>query len=129
MADLEDAILKEARRQGYQPTQNAMRQAAVDLAGGTMTGEGLIALPGKGSISPRDFVQSLRNHMPEAFGSLKDEKHPSKATGASSERMRSGVFANRHKPLPSDWNQVRARVSGLTAQCMAEVEKIRRRDQ
>jgi len=64
---LETLILSEANRLGIQPNADAMRKAAVDLAGSVTTSDGLISIPGKGSISAGDFVRSLHAQMPEAF--------------------------------------------------------------
>jgi hypothetical protein len=60
MQDLEFLILTEARRQGVKPNADAVRQAGIDLAGSALTEQGLILMPGKGAISPADYVRSLR---------------------------------------------------------------------
>lgn len=124
---LEDLILTEARRQGYQPNVEAMRKAAVDLCGSSLTGQNLIHMPGKGSISPADFVHSLRNQMPEGFGSLNDDDQTTKATGNLTERMRAEIAANRKQSMPADWNQVRSRYAAgsVTAEYMDEIKRQR----
>lgn len=122
MADLEDLFVAEARRLGYQPDQHAMRKAAIDLAGSEVTSEGLIAMPGRGSISPADFVRSLRNHMPNSFGNLDDKPKAASLT----ERMRREVAASRKHSVPADWSDVRSRMTGLTARFMDEIAAERR---
>lgn len=133
MADLESLIVSEARRQGHQPDRHAIMQAAIDLAGATMTNQGLINLPGRGSISPADFVRSLRHTMPAAFTPVSEDKQ----TTATDERrlgetltaqMRRVVEASR-KParMPDDWQDVRSRYAEdtTTAKHMAEIEASR----
>jgi hypothetical protein len=124
---LEDMVLMEARRQGYQPDQHAMRQSAIDLAGSVMTGDGLIAMPGRGSISPADFVRWLRNAMPMAFSALDDDKLQAEALsdgrpagGTLTDRMRAEVNANRKRSMPTDWKQVRSKYAAgsVTAEHM-----------
>lgn len=136
MADLESLIVAEARRQGHQPDQHAVMQAGIDLAGATMTSQGLINMPGRGSISPADFVRSLRNTMPAAFTPV--SVSGDRATTATEERrsgetltahMRRLVEASR-KParMPDDWQEVRARYAAdsETAKHIAEIEASRR---
>lgn len=124
MTDLETLIVKEAERQGRRANQDAIRQAGVDLAGGSMTPQGLINLPGRGCISPADFVRDLHNRMPEAFAIVADEG-TSEATACNlTERMRQEVAATRRqRALPSDWLAVRSKATGITAQHMAERER------
>lgn len=120
--NLEDLVLKEARRQGYQPNQHAMRQAAIDLAGSVMTG-GLIVIPGLGAISPADFTRSLRDRMPESFAGI-DDKQPAKSAGNMTESMRAEIAASRKQATPADWNKVRGKYAAgtVTAQHMKERE-------
>jgi hypothetical protein len=99
MQDLEFLILTEARRQGVKPNADAVRQAGIDLAGSALTEQGLILMPGKGAISPADFVRSLRNRLPEAFGSIDDK--PAGKPAKLTERMRAEIAASRKRPLPS----------------------------
>src|SRR3954447_9381346 len=87
---LETLILTEARRQGFQPDQHAMQKAAVDLCGASLT-QGLIHLPNVGTISPADFVRSLRNSIPESFGNLDD-----KPVGALSDDRPAGTITERY---------------------------------
>ncbi|MGN8547204.1 hypothetical protein ACQPTN_21385 [Bradyrhizobium sp. 13971] len=122
MSDLEDLFVREARRQGYQPDQRAMRQAAVDLAGSSLTGEGLVAMPGRGSISPADLVRSLRNQMPESFESVDDEPR----TDTLTERWRREVAAGRKQASPTDWSDIRSRMTGVTGRFMDEIAAARR---
>lgn len=127
MTDLESLVMTEAHRQGYQPDQHAIRQAGIDLAGAALTSQGLIHMPGKGSISPADFVHSLRNHMPEAFGSLDDRPH--RPVGTLTERYRSEIAASRKQNrMPDDWSDVRGRYADdtITSTHMAEIEASRR---
>lgn len=134
MADLESLIVTEARRQGHQPNQDAIRQAGIDLAGAAMTSQGLIHLPGRGAISPADFVRALRNTMPAAFTPVTDDTLTTTAEERRSgetltAHMRRLVEANR-KParMPDDWQEVRGRYGDetTTAKHMAEIEASRR---
>lgn len=134
MTDIESLVMTEAHRQGFQPDQHAVRQAGVDLAGAVLTNQGLINMPGRGCISPADFVRSLRNTMPAAFTPVSDDKQ----TTATDER-RSGETLTAHmtrlveasrKParMPDDWQQVRARYGDntTTSKHMAQIEASRR---
>jgi hypothetical protein len=130
MTDLEDLIMSEAHRQGVKASEAAVRQASTDLAGSTLIAQGLIAMPGKGTISTADFVRSLRNQMPQAFVPVTDKPATSeeRRTGETlTSYMRRQVEAGPKRPLPEDWDQVRTRVSGLTARMMDEVASKRRR--
>ncbi|WP_409188487.1 hypothetical protein [Bradyrhizobium sp. RDM4] len=131
MTDIESLIMTEAHRQGCQPDQHAVRQAGIDLAGAVLTNQGLINMPGRGSISPADFVRSLRNTMPAAFTPMSDDK----ATTATDERrsgetltahMRRLVEASR-KPVrqPGDWQDVRSRYGDGTVTAMHMEERRR----
>ncbi|UPK32145.1 hypothetical protein IVB18_28045 [Bradyrhizobium sp. 186] len=131
--DLEGLIVKEANRQGHQPNQDAIRQAGIDLAGAAMTSQGLIHMPGRGSISPADFVRSLRNTMPAAFSPVTDDK-----PATTSDERRSGETLTAHMRrlieagrkqtrMPDDWNSVRQRYGAdtTTAAHMHEIERLR----
>jgi hypothetical protein len=124
MQNLEDLFVAECRKQGFQPNTDAMRQAAIDLAGSTLTDQGLIAMPRKGAISPKDFVCSLRGFMPTAFGSLSDDK----SAGNMTTDMRREIAANRSRSLPSDWHDLPKKYSAgsLTGQMMDELAAARR---
>jgi hypothetical protein len=127
---LEDLILTEARRQGIKASEAAVRQAACDLAGSNLIAQGLIAMPGKGTISTADFVRSLRNHMPQAFVPVTDKPatpEERRSGETLTDFMRRQVEAGRKRPLPDDWDQIRSRASGLTARSMDEVASKRRR--
>lgn len=129
---LEDLIVKEAQRLGLKPNVEAMRQAAIDLAGSSLTTQNLINLPGKGSISPADFVRSLRSFMPTAFSDLDDKPSPSveKPVGKTlTQFMREQIDAGRKQaPTPDDWQQVRSKYAAgtLTAKMMDQIEAERR---
>jgi hypothetical protein len=118
MNELEELVVKEADRLGHQLGCDAVRQAAIDLAGASLTECGLIVLPGLGSISPADFVRSLRARIPDAFKAA--EERPS---GNLTERMRAEVAAGR-RSLPADWNDVYKRATGLI---IAEAEEYCRK--
>ncbi|UFX46136.1 hypothetical protein HAP47_0005340 [Bradyrhizobium sp. 41S5] len=119
---LEDAFIAECRRQGFQPNQNVMREAATILAGATLT-HGLITLPSKGSISPADLARSLRAAMPESFDGVED-RPDSKPTVNLTESMRRELEAHPSKrALPSDWQTVRSKATGVTAEHLAERER------
>lgn len=118
---LEGLVLAEARKQGRQPNQDAIRQAGIDLAGAQLTPEKLIQVPGRGVIAPADFVRDLHERMPHAFTGL-DEEAAEEATSTSlTERMRREITATRRqRALPSDWLTVRSKATGVTALHMAE---------
>ncbi|MEH2510174.1 hypothetical protein V1291_001528 [Nitrobacteraceae bacterium AZCC 1564] len=122
MQELEDLFVAECRRQGCQPNSSAMMQMAIDLAGSLVSGDGTIRIVRNGenfSMRANDYVRSLRDSMPTAFENLTEAK----AKGLSlTERMRAEVEASR-KGLPSDWREVRSRVTGLTASMMDTKEK------
>jgi hypothetical protein len=124
---LETLIVSEANRLGIQPSAEAMQRAAIDLAGSVMTSDGLISIPGLGSISAGDFVRSLHGQMPEAFQAL--DAKSAKPVGSLTARMMREVEANRRKKSPSeDWQQVRGKydASSLTARYMEELAASRR---
>jgi hypothetical protein len=124
MTDLETLIMKAADRQGRRANRDAIRQAGVELAGASLTSQGLINLPGRGCISPADFVRDLHNRMPEAFAIIADEGTSEATAGNLTERMRQEVAASRRqRALPSDWLAVRSKATGITAQHMAERER------
>jgi hypothetical protein len=109
-----------------------VRQAGIDLAGSSLTAQGLIAMPGKGTLSTADFVRSLRNTMPQAFVPVIDK--PATSEGRRSGEtltsyMRREVESGLKRPLPEDWDQIRTKVTGLTARMMDEVAAKRRRAQ
>lgn len=120
---IEDLIMTEARRQGYQPDQNAMIAAAIHLAGSAMV-NGLIVIPNKGAISAGDIVRGLRNQMPEAFTGLDKEGAEETTSTSLTEQMRREVAATRRRrALPSDWLAVRSKAKGITAEHLAERER------
>jgi hypothetical protein len=127
---LEDLILAEARRQGYRPNAEAMRQAAIDLAGSTLNGQNLITMPGRGSISPADFVRSLRSLMPSAFSKVGEKPSDDKPAGKTlTEFMREQIEGSRKQiPLPDDFDRVRNRyaVGSLTRTMMDSIAAARR---
>jgi hypothetical protein len=129
---IEDAIASAALKLDLKASAAVMKQVAVDLAGSTMTADHLISVPGKGSISPRDYVNSLRNLMPEGFAPIadkpatSDERRPGETM---TDHMRRLVAAGRKRSFPSDWGQIRERATGLTRACMDEIEAKRRRAQ
>ncbi len=129
MTDIEDLILKEARRQGVMPNADAVRQAGIDLAGAVLTGDGLISLPGRGAISPADFTRSLRRAMPNGFVSIADRPATSderRSGETMTDFMRRQVEAGRKQlQLPDDWEQVRSRYIGLTASMMDSIKKTK----
>jgi len=121
---LETVILSEANRQGIQPNADAMRKAAVDLAGSVMTSDGLISIPGLGSISAGDFVRSLHGQMPESFAAVDSKTSATKSSGNMTADMKAEIAAGRRqRTLPSDWLAVRSKATGTTAQHLAERER------
>ncbi|MGY2902944.1 hypothetical protein [Bradyrhizobium sp. URHC0002] len=121
---LETLILSEANRLDIQPNADAMRKAAIDLAGSVMTSDGLISIPGLGSISAGDFVRSLHGQMPEAFQALDAKSPAARSTGNLTRDMKAEIAANRRqRALPSDWLAVRSKATGTTAQHLAERER------
>jgi hypothetical protein len=123
MTDLEDLVVKEATRLGCRVSQDAIRQAGIDLAGAAMTSQGLIHLPGRGSISPADFTRSLRQRMPACFSEIGAYKADAKPASTLTEAMIREVEATRQaRRLPDDWQAVRSKATGITAEHMAERE-------
>lgn len=118
MIDLEDRFVAECRRQGVQPDQHAMQKAAVSLCGASLTRDGLIHLPNVGSISPGDFVRSMRDQMPEGFGSVDSEAPTDKAAGTLTERYRAEIAASRKQSRITEADL--ARYTGLTRKYMEE---------
>jgi hypothetical protein len=117
---IEDIFVAEARKQGVHPNSDAMRHVAIQLAGSTMAGS-LIQIPGTGSISARDYVASIHRAMPEAFKSL-HEIPVTSPTGNMTTDMRREIDATRSsKVLPDDWDEVRKRMNGRTAEMMDAV--------
>lgn len=115
MSDLlEDMILTEAHRQGIQPNVEAMRLAAVDLAGASLTAQNLIYLPGKGSISPADYVRSLHAQAPERFSNLGDKPVQSTGHTGLTARYIAELSASKRKPIDA------SRFSGLTRRYLEE---------
>lgn len=118
MIDLEDRFVAECRRQGVQPDQHAMQKAAVSLCGACLTSDGLIHLPNVGSISPGDFVRSMRDQMPEGFGSIDRETPTDIPAGSLTERYRAEIAANRKQSRITEADL--ARYTGLTRKYMEE---------
>lgn len=117
MSDLETLIVKEADRQGRRANQDAIRQASIDLAGASLTSQGLINLPGRGCISPADFVRDLHSRMPECFGT--DSEAPTaKAAGNLTERYRAEIAASRKQSRITEADL--AKYSGITRQHLEE---------
>ncbi|AJA62859.1 hypothetical protein [Bradyrhizobium japonicum] len=118
MTDLETLIVKEADRQGRRANQDAIRQAGVDLAGASLTSQGLISLPGRGCISPADFVRDLHSRMPECFGTIDSEPPTAKAAGNLTERYKAEIAASRTRSRITEADL--ARYSGITRQHLEE---------
>jgi hypothetical protein len=120
---LENLILSEAKRLGFQPNAEAMRQAAIDLAGSILTDHSMIHMPGVGSIAPADFVRDLRSRMPNSFASRAHE-YETETTGNLTDAMRQEVAASRRqRALPTDWLALRSKATGITAEHMLERER------
>lgn len=122
---IEDLFVAEARRQGYQPTSAAMMAAASHYAGSRVTGDFLVTSQGY-SIHIRDAVASLRNEMPSGFAlidDVRDDELPDSAT--LTQRMMHELRQNRQNVMPSDWKEVRARMTGKTAEMMDAAEAKR----
>ncbi|MGY3511282.1 hypothetical protein [Bradyrhizobium lupini] len=113
---LESLILTEARRQNLLPNADAVRQAAIDLAGASLTPQNLIHLPGKGSISPADYIRSLRDQMPEGF--IDSAGPTAKAAGNLTEQYRAEIAASRKHSRITEADL--ARYSGVTRQHLEE---------
>ncbi|WP_316158585.1 MULTISPECIES: hypothetical protein [unclassified Bradyrhizobium] len=130
MTDLENLIVVEARKLGFAVTADAVMQSAIDLAGGGMTEQGYISLPGKGVLSPSNYVSALRAAMPTAFRPLDAEPEATPPGNLTlTEAMRREVAATRRKAaLPDDWNAVRERYAAgsVTRKHMDEVAAARR---
>ena len=114
--ELEDIIVSTARQLGVHPTALVMTQVALDLAGSVVV-DGMIVIAGKGVLAPRDYIASLRARLPGGFAPL----GPPPATtgnGNLTEQWKHEIAESRSKALPSDWQAVRSRVKGLTAEMM-----------
>lgn len=114
----EALILTEANRLGLMPKAEAIRQAGIDLAGAELTCQGLISLPGKGSISPTDYVRSLHSQAPASFAAIADDKPDTKPADTLTEAMRREVAASRSRPRFTETDL--ARYSGMTRAHMEE---------
>lgn len=120
---LENLILSEAKRLGFEPNADAMRQAAIDLAGSALTSQNMIHMPGLGSIAPADFVRDLRSRMPGAFVGL-DDREAERKPGNLTSQMREEVAAGRRqRALPGDWSAIRSKVTGVSAAHMDERQR------
>lgn len=115
---LESLILTEARRQNLRPNADAVRQAAIDLAGASLTPQKLIHLPGKGSISAADYIRSLRDQMPGGFGSIDSESPTAKPSDSLTERYKTEIAASRKQSPITEADL--ARYTGLTRKYMEE---------
>ncbi|WP_316164542.1 MULTISPECIES: hypothetical protein [unclassified Bradyrhizobium] len=111
---LESLVVDAARKQGFKPTADAVRQAVVDLAGAVLSDEGLIILPGKGALSPAHYAAALRAAMPAAFRPLDTDRPDVPPAGNLTMQMRAAVAASRKQALPADWNAVRERYAAGT---------------
>lgn len=120
---LENLILSEAKRLGFQPNADAMRQAAIDLAGGALTSQNMIHMPGLGSIAPADFVRDLRSRMPSAFAGLDDRKAETKPGNLTSQMREEVAASRRERALPSDWSEIRSKVTGISAEHMDQRQR------
>lgn len=118
MTDLETLIMKAADRQGRRANQDAIRQAGVELAGASLTSQGLINLPGRGCISPADFVRDLHSRMPEVFGSIDSDAPTARAAGTLTERYRAEIAASRKQGNITEADI--AKYSGITRQHLEE---------
>ncbi|WP_316174121.1 MULTISPECIES: hypothetical protein [unclassified Bradyrhizobium] len=116
MTDLESLVVEAAKKQGYGATADAIRQAAVDLAGAVLTPQGLIMVPGKGALAPADYARALLEAMPTAFKPLDARQPDDRPSGnvTMTEQMRSAVTASRRQALPGDFNAVRERYAAGT---------------
>jgi hypothetical protein len=129
MTDLEDLIVAEARKLGFAVSSDAVMQSAIDLAGAVLTPQGLLALPGKGTLAPADYARALRAAMPTAFKPLDADRSEATPAGNMTEWMCRQVAATRRKtPLPEDWHRARGQYadSSLTARMMDEIAASRR---
>lgn len=123
--DLEELVAAEARRMGLKPLAGAVRRAGADLAGSQLTSEGLISMPNIGVISPRDFVNSLARAIPDQFEPIEKaaQRRPNETM---TEHMRRQIQENRMpKPLPSDFEMIRNRSTGLTKLMMDQIAQQR----
>ena len=128
MDPLESLILEEARRQGFTINAEAMRRAAVDLVGSAVTDAGLITMPNKCVISRSDFVRTLRTAMPDGFTTITDRsdsdvRRPGETMTAYMKRVNEA--GRKQKDLPSNWQALKSRMTGLTLQSMNAIEKSR----
>lgn len=123
---IEAAFIRECERQGIKPDAAAVQRAFVDLAGRTATLDGtiMVHMPEHDrSLSLPSYVYLLRATMPpDAFATVEEaSNHQQPATIKPSnltEQMRQMIAEQRSRRVPDDWEERRARASGLTKQCM-----------
>lgn len=113
---IEDAIVSAARARGYSINAATMATVAIDLAGSTLAGD-MIEVPGKGSLAVQDYLRDLRHRAPSGFSRLQQPDKP--------DAERTVTELRRKRPLDAAWHDRRAKVSGVTAQHMDEIERQR----
>lgn len=114
---LDDILVAESRRQGLQPSADAMKAAAIALAGSRVEGDFIVSPTGQ-SIHVRDAVASLHASQPESFTRIDattDDDH-GYSPGTLTARMIEENRRNRMSGKPVDAGRYR----GLTAQFLAE---------
>jgi hypothetical protein len=137
MNNLEDLLANEIERQGFRVTPDAFRHLLTECIG-RVTRDGLIKVPftdsetGFGGMSFQHFVEMHRRNSPTSFTPIVNQdasqpKEPRKPTGNLTTDMKLEIADTRSQSLPSDWNAVRSRHTGLTAQMMDEIATARQR--
>lgn len=122
MHNLEDILASEIERQGVRASPDGFRQMLTECIG-RMNSVGFISLD-SGSISLPDYVRSCRSTRAELFESA--SAPVDKETGNLTEQMSREIADTRSRSLPSDWEAVRSRHTGLTRQYMNEIAATRK---
>lgn len=121
MTTLEDLLADELDQQGVRAKPDIFREMLTECIG-RVTDNGSILLPA-GAISLADYVRSIRMNQPQLFETATTQK----ASGNLTERMRREIAQSLNRSLPSDWEEVRSKHTGLTARMMDEIATARQR--
>lgn len=113
---LEDAFISESNKLGFAPSRAAMIEFATQFAGSKSVGDFIIT-PANEICPISEVVSAIRDQMPDAFSKNRID-----------DTMSFGEIRRiRETRMPSDWNDVRKRYTGLTAQMMDERAAARQR--
>lgn len=114
--EIEDAIVAAARAVGFAINSAIMTTVAIDLAGSTLE-NGLIMVPGKGSLSVHDYLRDLHDRAPSGFSRLQQAD--------KSDAERTITEMRRKRPLDAAWHARHARATGITKTMMDDIARKR----